>query len=274
VAVGYNSAITTQGINSVAVGYSAGFGNQGDYAIAIGSFAGATNQADYSIVLDATGGTGFAVPTTGFYVAPIRNQTGANGVVQYDSTTKEVSYSSALGSVSGTFTGNIFTTLIDSADSSAITVTPAMIFNADVSIENDIQLSNIDSSIRGTDKIKFVPKNADELSDNVRLEITSDNTIEPRLAIDTPDGVDLTLSSGLAGIVISKINGRVNLAAGNNAFIVRENGSWWMTPLTAAPVSPTVGLYIADCTNWDPASKANGRPYPVWYDGTAYNALY
>ena len=124
------------------------------------------------------------------------------------------------------------------------------------------------------DKIKFVPSNADESSYNVRLDVYSESTIEPRLALDTPDGVDLTLSSGMAGIVISKIHGRVNLAAGNNAFIVKENGSWAMTPLDTAPLTPTVGMYVADCTNWDPASKANGRPYPVWYDGASYNALY
>lgn len=168
----------------------------------------------------------------------------------------------------------LFTSLIDSPDSSTITVTPAMLFNSDVRVENDIQLLGIESSIRGTNKIKFVPSNADELSKNVRLEVYSESTIEPRLALDTPAGVDLTLSSGLAGIVISKINGRVNLAAGNNAFIVRENGSWAMTPLTAAPTSATVGVYIANGTSWDPASKANSRPYPVWYDGVAYNALY
>ena len=275
IAIGQDTSNINSGANSIAIGQLAGGTGQGADSIAIGHLAGVGSSATYanSIILNASGGV-VTSAAAGFFVAPVRNQTGSSGVVQYDSTTKEVSYSSALGSVSGTFTGNIFTSLIDSADSTAITVTPAIIFNADVNIENDIQLSNIDSSIRGTDKIKFVPKNADELSDNVRLEITSDNTIEPRLAIDTPDGVDLTLSSGLAGIVISKINGRVNLAAGNNAFIVRENGSWWMTPLAAAPGSPTVGLYIADCTNWDPASKANGRPYPVWYDGTSFNALY
>jgi hypothetical protein len=239
-----------------------------------------------------------------------------NTVVEIDSTAKTIALDNTytvtgfVGNVTGTLTGNIFTSLIDSADSSAITVTPATIFssdvtvqnditavrlftslidspdsstitvtptmrfNSDIVVENDIQLLGIESSIRGTDKIKFVPSNADELSDNVRLEVYSESTIEPRLAIDTPDGVDLTLSSGLAGIVISKINGRVNLAAGNNAFIVRENGSWAMTPLDAAPVTATVGVYIANGTTWDPASKANSRPYPVWYDGVAYNALY
>lgn len=36
-------------------------------------------------------------------------------------------------------TGNIFTNLIDSADSSAITVTPSVIFSSDVTVENDLR---------------------------------------------------------------------------------------------------------------------------------------
>jgi hypothetical protein len=316
VAVGREAGEINQGQYAVAVGPGAGYSGQGANSVAVGYDAGNLNQPANTIILNASSGAvnGVALQTNSFYVAPIRNTTGANGVVQYDATTKEVTYSSALGTVSGTlsgtFTGNIFTTLIDSADSSAITVTPATIFssdvtvenditavrlftslidsldssaitvtpamrfNSDIVVENDIQLSSIESSIRGTNKIKFVPSNADELSYNVRLDVYSESTIEPRLAIDTPDGVDLTLSSGLAGIVISKINGRVNLAAGNNAFIVRENGSWAMTALTAAPGSPTVGVYIANGTTWDPASKANSRPYPVFYDGASFNALY
>lgn len=37
-------------------------------------------------------------------------------------------------------TGNIFTNLIDSADSGAITVTPATIFSSDVTVENDLRV--------------------------------------------------------------------------------------------------------------------------------------
>ena len=40
-------------------------------------------------------------------------------------------------------TGNIFTNLIDSADSSAITVTPSTIFSSDVTVENDLVAKNI-----------------------------------------------------------------------------------------------------------------------------------
>jgi len=262
VAIGSGAGNIGQGNRAVAIGATAGV-DQGDYAISIGNGAGYPSAVSGSIAINASGFT-LDAPAAGFYVNPIRST--ANGrPLMYDTSTKELFSSNVL---------EFFGSRISTSDSSGITIDVQTTFNTDVRIENDIQLSNVDASIRGTNKIKFVPSNADELSYNVRLDVYSESTIDPRLALDTPDGVDLTLSSGLAGILISKIYGRVNLAAGNNAFIVKENGSWSMTPLSAAPGSPTVGLYIADCTNWDPASKANGRPYPVWYDGTSFNALY
>ena len=48
---------------------------------------------------------------------------------------------------------SIFTNLIDSADSSAITMTPAVIFNSDVTVENDLVAKNIvflDNSVQTT----------------------------------------------------------------------------------------------------------------------------
>lgn len=264
VAIGASSGFFEQGDSAVAIGDNAGQSNQGDYAIAVGYYAGHNNQSANSIILNASSSI-LNGAAAGFYVNPVRSTTSSARPVVYDTTTKELFYTSTLEFINSTISTN---------DSSGITVDVQTTFNTNINVDNDIQLTSIQSSIRGTDKIKFVPSNADELSYNVRLDVYSESTIEPRLALDTPDGVDLTLSSGMAGIVISKINGRVNLAAGNNAFIVRENGSWAMTPLTAAPLTPTVGVYIADCTNWDPASKSNGRPYPVWYDGASFNALY
>ena len=143
VAVGSSAGRVTQGIDAVALGFGAGETSQGLQAVAIGAYAGGTSQPANTIILNASGSAvnGVALQTNSFYVAPIRNATGANGVVQYDSTTREVTYSSTLGSVSGTFTGNIFTSLIDSADSSAITVTPAIIFSSDVTVENDLDIT-------------------------------------------------------------------------------------------------------------------------------------
>jgi hypothetical protein len=141
VAVGSYAGSTNQSQSAVAIGSNAGETNQGAAAVAIGNYAGQTSQHNYSLILNASGGVLNSDGTDRFYVAPIRNATGTSGVVQYNSTTKEVSYSSALGSVSGTFTGNIFTSLIDSADSSAITVTPATIFSSDVTVENDLNVT-------------------------------------------------------------------------------------------------------------------------------------
>ena len=140
VAIGPSSGFYEQGDSAVAIGDNAGQSSQGDYAIAVGHYAGHNNQSANSIILNASGAI-LNGAAAGFYVNPVRNATGANGVLQYDSTTKEVSYSSAVGSISGTFTGNIFTNLIDSADSSEITVTPKTIFSSDIQAENDINVA-------------------------------------------------------------------------------------------------------------------------------------
>lgn len=48
-----------------------------------------------------------------------------------------------------------------------------------------------------------------------------------------------------------------------------------LTPLAAAPGSPASGMFaVADGTTWDPATKSGSVPYPVFYDGTIWNALY
>ena len=48
-----------------------------------------------------------------------------------------------------------------------------------------------------------------------------------------------------------------------------------LTPLDSAPSNAVAGMIAcADYTNWDPASSATARPYPVFYDGVAWVALY
>jgi len=139
-AFGVEAGYRDQGARALALGYQAGAFNQGVEAVAIGKGAGHTNQAANSVIINASG-VNLNGSAAGFYVAPVRNQSGTSGVVQYDATTSEITYSSALGSVSGSFTGNIFTSLIDSSDSSAITVTPLTIFSSDVVVENDLSVT-------------------------------------------------------------------------------------------------------------------------------------
>jgi hypothetical protein len=48
-----------------------------------------------------------------------------------------------------------------------------------------------------------------------------------------------------------------------------------LTTSSVAPASPVVGMFaVADRVTWDPASKGSGNAYPVFYDGSAWNALY
>lgn len=47
--------------------------------------------------------------------------------------------------------------------------------------------------------------------------------------------------------------------------------------LTASTSAPTVSagtFAVADGVSWDPATKAGSVPYPVFYDGTSWTALY
>ena len=100
IAIGYLSGDRNQGQNSVAIGYQAGFTSQGTNAIAIGYQAGLTNQAQNSIALNASG-TALPAINQGFYVAPIRKNTGASNLV-YTTSTKEITHS-AIEYNAGTF---------------------------------------------------------------------------------------------------------------------------------------------------------------------------
>jgi hypothetical protein len=106
VAIGGLAATTIQGTGSIAIGTQAGAANQGDYSIALGYWAGTTNQAQNSIIINATGASLDTTTTDSLIVAPIRNVTGNSGILQYNNTTKEVSYS---GDISN-FVDNLATT--------------------------------------------------------------------------------------------------------------------------------------------------------------------
>ena len=84
---------SNQGYQSVAMGFDAGDSNQGASSIAIGALAGQISQPANSIVLNATGLALNGATASACYVSPIRNTTATN-LMYYNSTTKEVVYSS------------------------------------------------------------------------------------------------------------------------------------------------------------------------------------
>jgi hypothetical protein len=132
VAIGYNAGATTQAIGAIAIGTGAGETSQGVHAIAIGTGAGGSNQPAYSIILNATGTT-LIGSAAGFYVDPIRSTTGSARPVVYDTTTKELFYTSTLEFINST---------ISTSDSSSITVDVLTTFNSDVVVENELTVSN------------------------------------------------------------------------------------------------------------------------------------
>ena len=133
VAVGSSAGRVSQGIDAVALGFGAGETSQGLQAVAIGAYAGQTSQPANTIILNASGSAvnGVAAQTNSFYVAPIR--TTANGTpLMYNSTTKEITYSTVLEFVGST---------ISTSDSSGLTVDVQTTFNTDVTVENDLDVT-------------------------------------------------------------------------------------------------------------------------------------
>ena len=133
IAIGSSAGFDGQGVNAVSIGVNAGLFVQGASAVAIGALAGYTGQPANTIILNATGVAvnGVAAQTNSFYVDPIR--TTANGTpLIYNSTTKEITYSTVLEFVGSKISTN---------DSSGLTVDVQTTFNTDVTVENDLDVT-------------------------------------------------------------------------------------------------------------------------------------
>lgn len=115
-----------------------------------GTVSGNAGSATVASTVDITNTNGL---TTVYYPTFTENRTTGQILrgdvdLSYRTDTNTLTAVNFAGNLTGTVTGNIFTTLIDSADSSAITVTPAAIFSSDVTVENDLIVSNLITSVR------------------------------------------------------------------------------------------------------------------------------
>ena len=114
VAIG-SAGYEDQGQYAIAIGAGAGDTEQGQYAIAIGAGAGANHQTANSIILDATNGTIQQAAGAGLHIAPIRSGSNISNLLSYNTTTKEITYSSQSFAITGsntfkgtqTFSGSI-----------------------------------------------------------------------------------------------------------------------------------------------------------------------
>ena len=187
VAIGTHAGYAGQGGDAVALGFGAGEFTQGLQAVAIGAYAGQTSQAANTIILNASGSAvdGVALQTNSFYVAPIR--TTANGTpLMYNSSTKEITYSTVLE-----FIGS----KISTSDSSGLTVDVQTTFNSDVTVDNELTVTNnIITGRLKTDEIEGV---------NKELNIYSEWARDTGVSIYSETGVEsVTLTSNrIVGIV-------------------------------------------------------------------------
>ncbi len=85
---------------------------------------------------------------------------------------------------------------------------------------------------------------------------------------------ELNVSDGILGQVLAT-DGSGNLSFISIPGITTAANILKLAPLNAAPTSPQIGTFaVANRTSWDPASKGSGAPYPVFYDGITWHALY
>ena len=118
--LGFRAAFSDQGTAAVAIGVDAGRYTQGARAIAIGDRAGETNQPANSIILNASGSE-LNGAAAGFYVSPVRNDASTGNVLTYNTTTKEIVYSSVFdGDVTGSVFSDGSTMLIDGTEGKVV----------------------------------------------------------------------------------------------------------------------------------------------------------
>jgi hypothetical protein len=108
-----------------------------------GNVSGSAGSSGVAATIDITNTNGL---TTVYYPTFVENRSTGQIVradvdLTYRTDTNTLTAPAFAGNLTGAVTGNIFTNLIDSADSSAITITPATIFSSDVTVENDLNVT-------------------------------------------------------------------------------------------------------------------------------------
>jgi hypothetical protein len=241
VAVGTNAGAVNQGLRAVAVGSLAGSLNQGEYAVAIGNFAGGTNQANNSIILNATGSS-LDAGTSGFFVSPIASNTTGN-VLQYNTSTKELSYSDTI-SISGninsgniTSTGNI--TALGGVYTGDLSVTGNILQSSGtVSFGNTatITTSNYQIGYRDVPQVIFTSNATLSLTDAGKHYYSSNSanviTVPNNATVSFNIGTAISIvQQGTANLTINPDGGVTMYLAGNATSSSRLLGNYGMATI-------------------------------------------
>ena len=180
-------------------------------------------------------------------------------------------------SESGDSIGNftLADSIIDTDDSSEITFTPPVRLSSDLWVDNgiyvgasitfanDCEVDFTGSIVRG---LTVPEQNNQSLNtdDNVTFNsITAESfaftgTLSPTFTSSS----DFVFNTGTGSGQLT-VNGSVEVSSVLN-----------LSAQSSEPVAVSGSFAVADGVNWDPGSKADTVPYPVFYDGVSWNALY
>jgi hypothetical protein len=206
VAIGSGSGLTTQGVDAVAIGRGAGANAQGANSIAIGTNAGNASQPANSIIINASGAI-LNGTNAGFYVNPVRNDTGnVTNAVYFNTSTKEVTYGPGYGNSDvanylPTYTGNLGNVNIITANgnitSNGNIITSGTIGTGNISGANNISGINLlaSNAITVGTTVTVLPNSVATFGSNVNsyTQITFQNL---STGADATSDVVLTADNG------------------------------------------------------------------------------
>lgn len=138
----------------------------------------------------------------------------------------------------------------------------AINLDADAYVSGVLFASNIDTDTSSA--ITVVPAAIFNSDVTVENDLTTNNKIYAKEFVST----------GIGNPEISTTS-NFNINVNGNSWMYATDGGFQPPILTAAPGSPITGaFYVADGVSWDPDTKSGVVPYPVFYDGASFNALY
>lgn len=253
ISIGQFAGLDFQGDRSIAIGAYAGQTNQGVDSISIGNYAGQTNQLSNTIIVNATGAPLNSTNQNGLFIKPIRPGSNIN-FLQYNAVSGEITYSDLID-IKGSVFADDSTLLVDAVNG---TIPYSVLDGAPVNLSefnNDLDYAGI---VGITIQTNGLPVNT-YMTGN--LDAQGNNISNANLVGATGD---------LVGSVFADNSTPMVDAVNFTMFTSIMN----LTPL-ATPPTPIEGmLAVANGTTWDPDTKGGAVSYPVYYDGSAWVALY
>jgi hypothetical protein len=179
------------------------------------------------------------------------------------------------------------TTIIDFTESDGNVNPPAD--GADITVRSFSPLNSVSIPAASITAADLNTSNSGTSGQVLSLDNTGSLKYISIPAQDPTLGGDLTGTASNAQIGLRKVGiAELNVTDGSYGQVLATDGSGNLTfitpaftastlrlpPLQAAPSAFAGTFAVANGVDWDPASKANGKCYPVFYDGTAWQAMY